>query len=333
MFSFRSGLEKPPVNAEFSLQRIPSVRPECTRMHESNALAMYKTVKKLGVPDSRIILMMSEGFACNPRNIYPGRMYSNSDLDTAINVYGDDIEVDYRGYEVTPENFIRILTGRHDKSVPRSKRLLSDENSNVFLYMTGHGGEGFLKFQDSEIISSEELGDSVTQMAQRGRFKEMLTLFDTCHAESLCEHLPQSNIICMILKFTDKITPESDTSLMELFEFTNRTDIIRSHPQLHCSKNMEERVKSAKITDFFGNHFAMKLLHKEPEMTLKKNDAEKKSDNDGSGNGEGWVASASDEASSPSHEPPAEGKSVLAAAALFAAGVASTMYGSISPAA
>ena len=87
-------------------------------------------------------------------------MYSNSDLDTAINVYGDDIEVDYRGYEVTPENFIRILTGRHDKSVPRSKRLLSDENSNVFLYMTGHGGEGFLKFQDSEIISSEELGDS-----------------------------------------------------------------------------------------------------------------------------------------------------------------------------
>ena len=136
-----------------------------------------------------------------------------------------------------------------------------------------------------------------------------------------------------ILKFTDKITPESDTSLMELFEFTNRTDIIRSHPQLHCSKNMEERVKSAKITDFFGNHFAMKLLHKEPEMTLKKNDAAKKSDNDGSGNGEGWVASASDEASSPLHEPPAQGKSVLAAAALFAAGVASTMYGSISPAA
>ena len=44
------------------------------------------------------------------------------------------------------------------------------------------GGEGFLKFQDSEIISSEELGDSVTQMAQRGRFKEMLTMFDTCHA-------------------------------------------------------------------------------------------------------------------------------------------------------
>jgi hypothetical protein len=26
-------------------------------------------------------------------------------------VYGDDVEVDYRGYEVTVENLIRVLTG------------------------------------------------------------------------------------------------------------------------------------------------------------------------------------------------------------------------------
>lgn len=29
--------------------------------------------------------------------------------------------------------------GRLDKSVPRSKRLLSDEHSNVLVYMTGNG--------------------------------------------------------------------------------------------------------------------------------------------------------------------------------------------------
>jgi len=32
--------------------------------------------------------------------------------------------------------------------VPRSKRLLSDARSNVLVYMTGHGGDEFLKFQD-----------------------------------------------------------------------------------------------------------------------------------------------------------------------------------------
>jgi len=56
-------------------------------------------------------------------------------------------QVDYRGYEVTVENFIRVLTGRLSSSTPRSKRLLSDNRSNILIYMTGHGGDGFLKFQ------------------------------------------------------------------------------------------------------------------------------------------------------------------------------------------
>ena len=45
------------------------------------------------------------------------------------------------------ENFIRVLTGRLPPSTPRSKRLLSDNRSNILIYMTGHGGDGFLKFQ------------------------------------------------------------------------------------------------------------------------------------------------------------------------------------------
>jgi hypothetical protein len=28
-----------------------------------------------------------------------------------LNVYGSNVEVDYRGYEVTVENFMRVLTG------------------------------------------------------------------------------------------------------------------------------------------------------------------------------------------------------------------------------
>ena len=75
-----------------------------------------------------------------------------------MDLYGDDVEVDYRGYEVTVPNFLRLLTGRVPVHTPRSKRLESDEHSNVFLYMTGHGGKDFLKFQDSEEISAYDLG-------------------------------------------------------------------------------------------------------------------------------------------------------------------------------
>lgn len=80
------------------------------------------------------------------------------------------IQVDYRGYEVTVENFLRVLTGRHETSVPRSKRLLSDEGSHILLYMTGHGGDEFLKFQDSEELQSHDLADAVKQMKEKRRY-------------------------------------------------------------------------------------------------------------------------------------------------------------------
>jgi len=34
-----------------------------------------------------------------------------NDESHLLNVYGNNVEVDYRGYEVTVENFIRVLTG------------------------------------------------------------------------------------------------------------------------------------------------------------------------------------------------------------------------------
>ena len=39
---------------------------------------------------------------------------------------------------------------------------------------TGHGGENFLKFQDSEEISNVELGDAFEQMWQKKRFLLMI---------------------------------------------------------------------------------------------------------------------------------------------------------------
>lgn len=61
------------------------------------------------------------------------------------------------------------ISGRMDPSVPRSKRLLSDERSNVFVYMTGHGGNEFLKFQDNEEISAFDIADAFEQMYQKKR--------------------------------------------------------------------------------------------------------------------------------------------------------------------
>ncbi|KAL8725516.1 MAG: hypothetical protein Q9166_007302 [cf. Caloplaca sp. 2 TL-2023] len=161
--------------------------------HLANVLSLYRTVKRLGIPDSQIILMLPDDMACNPRNAFPGTVYNNA--DRALDLYGDNIEVDYRGYEVTVESFIRLLTDRLPEEFPRSKRLGTDAGSNVLVYMTGHGGNEFLKFQDSEEIGSRDLADAFEQMWEKRRYRELLFMIDTCQANTLYSKFYSPNII------------------------------------------------------------------------------------------------------------------------------------------
>jgi phosphatidylinositol glycan class K len=78
--------------------------------HMANTLAMYRTIKRLGMPDSNIILMLADDVACNARNTFPATVFGNR--DRRKDLYGQGVEVDYRGYEVTVESFLRLLTGK-----------------------------------------------------------------------------------------------------------------------------------------------------------------------------------------------------------------------------
>ena len=47
-------------------------------------------------------------------------------------------------------------------------------STNILFYLTGHGGENFLKFQDDEEINAFELADAFEQMNQKKRYNELL---------------------------------------------------------------------------------------------------------------------------------------------------------------
>ncbi|KAJ3194416.1 hypothetical protein HK101_002736 [Irineochytrium annulatum] len=165
---------------------------------------MYRTVKRLGIPDSNILLMLSDDVACNSRNHFPATVYNNA--GKMLDLYGSNIEVDYRGYEVTVENFIRVLTGRHDDFVPRSKRLLTDDRSNVLIFMTGHGGDEFLKFQDAEEISSHDVADAIAQMFEKRRvhtrYHEIFLMIETCQAASMYKRIYSPNVLAAASSLT-----------------------------------------------------------------------------------------------------------------------------------
>lgn len=54
--------------------------------------------------------MVADDMACNPRNPRPATVFNNAQQH--INVYGEDVEVDYRGYEVNRGHcFFNIMLG------------------------------------------------------------------------------------------------------------------------------------------------------------------------------------------------------------------------------
>jgi len=163
--------------------------------HVSNTLGFYHTIKRLGIPDSQIILMLAEDMACNPRNAKPGTIFNEGSSNN--NLYGEHVEVDYRGDEVSVENFLRLLTGRHPPSTPRNKRLLTDPSSHVFIFITGHSGEEFIKFQDWEELTSNDIADAFEQMHKQRRYKRVFWLSDTCQAASLQNQFYTPGVVAM----------------------------------------------------------------------------------------------------------------------------------------
>ncbi|GJJ14881.1 hypothetical protein Clacol_009150 [Clathrus columnatus] len=211
----------------------------------ANALGMYRTVKRLGIPDSNIILMLADDAACNSRNRFPGAVFSNPNRN--LDLYGDNIEVDYRGYDVTVENLLRVLTGRVPPTYPPSKRLNTDDRSNVFVYMTGHGGNEFLKFQDNEEISAFDLADAFEQMWQKKRYKELFFMHetDTDIGVSVIDRYTH-----YMLQYLEGINKTSKATMADLFA-TYDFEKIASHPGVR-SDLFARSLNDTLLTDFFG---------------------------------------------------------------------------------
>ena len=165
--------------------------------HAANALSVYRIVKRSGIPDSRILLMLPDDFACSPRNGEHSASMFNSPTHS-LNLYAeDDVEVDYRGAAVTVEAFLRLLTGRHTANTVKSQRLASDHNSAVLVYASGHGGNEFLKFQDQEELSAVDLASAFHAMHLQSRYAALLFVIDTCQAESMAFHFHSPNLLAL----------------------------------------------------------------------------------------------------------------------------------------
>ncbi len=93
------------------------------------------------------------------------------------NVY-TGVPKDFTGHEVTPQNFLNVLTG-NKTGLPEGKKFVdSGPDDHIFVYMADHGSPGFFCFPNtnhwSGWLSASMLGNATVAMKKNKRYNKMV---------------------------------------------------------------------------------------------------------------------------------------------------------------
>ena len=129
--------------------------------HQSDIFHHYHILVDRGVKPKNIVVFAYDDIANNQRNPFPGQVFNHPD---GSDVYAG-VVIDYYGKDVTPENFIAVLTG-DEKAVKKvddrttGKVLTSTSADNVFIYFSDHGSDNLIAFP-SKYLYADELNDAL----------------------------------------------------------------------------------------------------------------------------------------------------------------------------
>lgn len=154
--------------------------------HQADACHAYHVVHDFGIPDNRVIMMFYDDIADYSKNPYPGKIFNKP---TESGTPGVDVykgcKKDYTGSQVTPTNFVKVLTG--DSSAP-GPVLKSTSEDNVFINFIDHGGTGIIAFP-SGTMSSKMLNDALKKMYTQKMYKKLVFYLEACESGSMFEGL------------------------------------------------------------------------------------------------------------------------------------------------
>jgi phosphatidylinositol glycan class K len=95
------------------------------------------------------------------------------------------MQLDLNMEDVSLKRHIMSVANRHEQYDSLNKRSFQDSNTNLFIFLTGHGGDKYMKIQYLEIFFSQHFADSIEDAYIREKYKQVLTISDTCSAGTL----------------------------------------------------------------------------------------------------------------------------------------------------
>lgn len=168
--------------------------------HQADACHAYQIVKKNGIPESNIILMMEDDVAGDKRNPYPGKLFNRP---TANGVDGEDVydgcKPDYRGKDVNAKNFLAVLNGdaaaMKGKGVNGTGKVLKSTSSdNVFVNFADHGGGEIIEMPNGPYLHAKDLTNTLKQMHTNSMFKKLVFYMEACNGGSMFANILPADI-------------------------------------------------------------------------------------------------------------------------------------------
>jgi ABC-type branched-subunit amino acid transport system substrate-binding protein len=167
--------------------------------HQSDALAQYQLLKKSGLGDDRIILVLADDIAGNEANPYPGVVQY---VDGGENMY-EGVQIDYNLSEITATALLDILSGKQSETLDQV--ILSGPGDNIYVYLSGHGNQnGFfvdspdpLSYSQGALLTPQALNTALKSMNASDRYRQVLLVVEACHSGALGQTLNAPNALML----------------------------------------------------------------------------------------------------------------------------------------
>lgn len=147
--------------------------------HQADVCHAYHIAVRSGIPEENIIVMAYDDIADNPNNPFPGQIFNKKD---GPNVY-EGCQIDYRGKEVNPQNFLNVLQGN-----ATGRNIETDENSKIFLYFSDHGSPGLIAFPEEE-LHADELDTTIRDLHAKNAYGKILIYIEACESGSMFDKI------------------------------------------------------------------------------------------------------------------------------------------------
>jgi len=159
--------------------------------HQADACHAYQILRKHGIPEERIVTMMYDDLAQNEENPTPGIVINHPN---GSDVY-KGVVIDYKGEDVTPQNFLNILSGKSEmlKNIGSGKVINSGPNDHVFVNFVDHGAPGILAFPSDE-LHVKDLIKTIKYMHSNKKYGQLVFYVEACESGSMFEDVLPKNI-------------------------------------------------------------------------------------------------------------------------------------------